>query len=130
MPTASRSRCTFTAALGTVPRGTERRRWPTARLNVAPSPGASSAWHARRRRAQDRRTAADPPVPPDANSGLSAFCKGAGIAADHFAPELQVRLLQLAGQLIREALVGLKDLERARTEALRPMQIDTPATCR
>ena len=76
-------------------------------------------------RAQDRRTAANPPVPPDANNGLSAFCKGAGIAADHFAPELQVRLLQLAGQLIREALVGLKDLERARTEALRPLQIDT-----
>ena len=77
-------------------------------------------------RAQDRRTAASPAVPVDANSGLSAFCKGAGIASDHFAPELQVRLLQLAGQLIREALVGLKDLERARSEALRPMQIDTP----
>ncbi len=75
-------------------------------------------------RAQDRRTAASPPVPPDANSGLAAFCKGAGVAADHFAPELQVRLLHLAGQLIREALVGLKDLERARTETLRPMQID------
>ena len=78
-------------------------------------------------RAQDRRTAASPALPADANNGLSAFCKGAGVAADHFAPELQVRLLQLAGQLIREALVGLKDLERARTEALRPMQIDTPA---
>lgn len=78
-------------------------------------------------RAQDRRTAASPPVPADANNGLSAFCKGAGIAADHFAPELQVRLLQLAGQLIRETLVGLKDLERARAEALRPMQIETPA---
>ncbi len=75
-------------------------------------------------RAQDRRTAAAPAVPPDANSGIAAFCKGAGIAADHFAPELQVRLLQLAGQLIRETLVGLKDLERARTETLRPMQID------
>jgi predicted component of type VI protein secretion system len=61
----------------------------------------------------------------DANSGLSAFCKGAGVAADHFAPELQVRLLHLAGQLLREALVGLKDLERVRTETLRPMQIDT-----
>jgi type VI secretion system protein len=75
-------------------------------------------------RAQDRRVAASPPVPPDANSGLSAFCRGAGVAADHFAPELQVRLLHLAGQLLREALVGLKDLERVRTETLRPMQID------
>jgi type VI secretion system protein len=75
-------------------------------------------------RAQDRRVAASPPVPPDANSGLSAFCKGAGVAADHFAPELQVRVLHLAGQLLREALVGLKDLERVRAEMLRPMQID------
>jgi type VI secretion system protein len=78
-------------------------------------------------RAQERRTAANPPVAMDANSGLAAFCKGAGVAADHFAPELQVRLLHLAGQLIRETLVGLKDLERVRSEALRPMQIDTPA---
>ncbi len=62
----------------------------------------------------------------DANSGLAAFCKGAGVAADHFAPELQVRLLHLAGQLIREALVGLKDLERVRSEQLRPMQIEIP----
>jgi type VI secretion system protein len=76
-------------------------------------------------RAQDRRTAASPPVLADANSGLAAFCKGAGVAADHFAPELQVRLLHLAGQLLREALVGLKDLERVRTETLRPMQIET-----
>jgi type VI secretion system protein len=75
-------------------------------------------------RAQDRRAAASPPVPPDVNSGLAAFCKGAGVAADHFAPELQVRLLHLAGQLLREALVGLKDLERVRAETLRPMQID------
>lgn len=75
-------------------------------------------------RAQDRRGGASPPAPPDANSGLAAFCKGAGVAADHFAPELQPRVLHLAGQLIREALVGLKDLERVRTEALRPMQID------
>ncbi len=75
-------------------------------------------------RAQDRRVAAGPPVAADANSGLAAFCKGAGVAADHFAPELQGRLLHLAGQLIRETLVGLKDLERARAETLRPMQID------
>jgi type VI secretion system protein len=76
-------------------------------------------------RAQDRRTSASPPVL-EANSGLAAFCKGAGIAADHFAPELQVRLLHLAGQLIREALVGLKDLERVRSATLRPMQIEIP----
>jgi type VI secretion system protein len=77
-------------------------------------------------RAQERRTASGPPVPVDANSGLSAFCKGAGIAADHFAPELQGRMLHLAGQLVREALVGLKGLERARSGSLRPLQIEVP----
>jgi type VI secretion system protein len=75
-------------------------------------------------RAQERRTAANPPVTPDATSGLAAFCKGAGIAADHFAPDLQARLLHLAGQLLRETLVGLKDLERVRTDTLRPLHID------
>lgn len=75
-------------------------------------------------RAQERRTPSGPAVPVDMNSGLSAFCKGAGIAADHFAPELQGRMLHLAGQLVREALVGLKDLERARGGSLRPMQVE------
>jgi type VI secretion system FHA domain protein len=78
-------------------------------------------------RAQQRRTSAAPAVLPDANSGLAAFCKGAGIATDHFGPELQSGLLHLAGQLCREALVGLKDLERVRSENLRPMQIGVSA---
>ena len=77
-------------------------------------------------RAQERRSASGPPIPVDVHSGLSAFCKGAGIAADHFAPELQGRMLHLAGQLVRETLVGLKDLERARSSSLRPMQIEVP----
>jgi type VI secretion system protein len=77
-------------------------------------------------RAQERRSASGPPIPVDVNSGLSAFCKGAGIAADHFSPELQGRMLHLVGQLVREALVGLKDLERARSSSLRPMQIEVP----
>jgi type VI secretion system FHA domain protein len=79
-------------------------------------------------RAQQRRTSAAAPVPVDANSGLAAFCKGAGIALDHFGPELQSGLLHLAGQLCREALVGLKDLERVRSENLRPMQIGVPVS--
>ena len=77
-------------------------------------------------RAQDRRATPAPAVVTDASSGLAAFCKGAGIAADHFAPEIQVRLLHLAGQLLREAMVGLKDLERLRGETLRPLQVQPP----
>lgn len=50
----------------------------------------------------------------DVRSGLQAFCRGAGIDADQFPVDAQARLLHLAGQLLRESLLGLKDLERAR----------------
>ena len=43
---------------------------------------------------------------------LQAFCRGAGIRPEQVAVQTQ-GLLHLAGQLLREALVGLKDVERA-----------------
>ena len=43
---------------------------------------------------------------------LQAFCRGAGIKPEQVAAQTQ-GLLHLAGQLLREALVGLKDVERA-----------------
>ena len=43
---------------------------------------------------------------------LRAFCRGAGIKPEPLAAQTQ-GLLHLAGQLLREALVGLKDVERA-----------------
>ena len=41
-------------------------------------------------------------------------------------PEAQTRLLHLAGQLLREALVGLKDLERSRGETRDRFRIELP----
>jgi type VI secretion system protein len=52
----------------------------------------------------------------DVQSGLQTFCRGAGIDAEKLPADAQTRLLHLAGQLLREALVGLKDVERARHE--------------
>ena len=43
---------------------------------------------------------------------LQAFCRGAGIKPEQIAAQAQ-GLLHLTGQLLREALVGLKDVERA-----------------
>ncbi len=43
---------------------------------------------------------------------LQAFCRGAGLKPEQVAAQTQ-GLLHLAGQLLREALVGLKDVERA-----------------
>ena len=49
-------------------------------------------------------------------SGLQAFCRGAGIEAEKLPADAQTRLMHLVGQLFREAFVGLKDLERSRNE--------------
>lgn len=71
-----------------------------------------------------RGTAA--PAPPEVQTGLQAFCRGAGIEAGRLPADAQAQLLHLVGQLFREALVGLKDLERAREEARNRFRIDLP----
>ncbi len=63
----------------------------------------------------------------DVQTGLQAFCRGAGIDAERLPADAQTRLLHLAGQLFREALVGLKDLERTRDEIRNRFRIETPA---
>jgi type VI secretion system FHA domain protein len=62
----------------------------------------------------------------DVNSGLQVFCRGAGIDADQLPADAQTRLLHLAGQLFREALVGLKELERSRNESRNRFRIEAP----
>lgn len=62
----------------------------------------------------------------DVHSGIEAFCRGAGIEAERLPPESQTRMLHLAGQLLREALVGLKDLERSRAEIRDRFRIESP----
>ena len=59
--------------------------------------------------------------------GFAAFCKGAGIDPDQLPADGGVRLLQLAGQLFREALLGLKDLERVRYEMMAPYRLTPPS---
>ena len=62
----------------------------------------------------------------DVQSGLQAFCRGAGIEPEKLPAEAQTRLLHLIGQLLREALVGLKDLERSRGEIRDRFRIELP----
>ena len=52
----------------------------------------------------------------DVQSGLQAFCRGAGIDAERLPADAQTRMMHLVGQLFREAFVGMKDLERSRNE--------------
>jgi type VI secretion system FHA domain protein len=50
----------------------------------------------------------------DLRSALQAFCRGAGIDPATLSPEAQAMLPLVAGQLLRETIVGLGDLARAR----------------
>ena len=63
----------------------------------------------------------------DLRSGLDAFCRGAGIAADSLPADAQGRLLHLAGRLFREVFVGFKELERTRAETRNRYRIEAPA---
>jgi type VI secretion system protein len=50
----------------------------------------------------------------DLRSAVQAFCRGAGIDANSLTPEAQAMLPLVAGQLLREAVVGLNDIAVAR----------------
>ena len=50
----------------------------------------------------------------DLRSAVQAFCRGAGIDPATLSPEAQAMLPLVAGQLLREAVVGLNDILRAR----------------
>jgi type VI secretion system protein len=61
----------------------------------------------------------------DVQSGLDAFCRGAGIEAERLPAAAQGRLLHLAGRLFREALVGFKELERTRADTRNRYRIES-----
>jgi type VI secretion system FHA domain protein len=65
---------------------------------------------------REAKNGAHGPALYDVHTGLQAFCRGASIDAERLPADAQTRLLHLAGQLFREALVGFKDLERTRNE--------------
>jgi type VI secretion system FHA domain protein len=58
--------------------------------------------------------------------GLAAFCRGAGIDPRSVGTDARGAALQLAGQLLREAVVGLMDLNQARNEFRNRFRIPAP----
>jgi len=54
-----------------------------------------------------------PAVSENNTSGLQAFCRGAGIGIESLPVEAHARMLHLAGQLLRESLLGLKANNRS-----------------
>jgi type VI secretion system protein len=53
----------------------------------------------------------------DLSSAVQAFCRGAGLEPAALSPEAQAMLPLVAGQLLREAVVGLNDLAQARAKS-------------
>ena len=58
--------------------------------------------------------------------GLEAFCRGAGLEVSQLPNEGATSMLQLAGRLLREALVGLKDLDATRIELRHQFRLGDP----
>jgi type VI secretion system FHA domain protein len=75
---------------------------------------------------RDPKSGVSAPALYDVHSGLQAFCRGAGVEVERLPPDAQTRLLHLAGQLFREALVGLKDLDRSRNDTRNRFRIELP----
>jgi type VI secretion system FHA domain protein len=82
-----------------------------------------------RREAADLRRDVSRPVnlaATDAAGGLEQFCRGAGLTADQLPQGAQARLLFLGGLLLREALVGLKDLTLTQQDIRNGLRIPAP----
>jgi type VI secretion system protein len=64
----------------------------------------------------------------DFDIGLAAFCRGAGIEPRSITSEARGAALQLAGQLLREAILGLMDLNQGRNEVRNKFRISAAPT--
>jgi type VI secretion system protein len=62
----------------------------------------------------------------DLDGGLAAFCRGAGVDPRSFSSEARGAALQLAGQLLRESILGLMELNHNRNEFRNRFRITTP----
>jgi type VI secretion system FHA domain protein len=63
----------------------------------------------------------------DSRPGLEALCRGAGIDPTLLQGDSAAAMLQLAGQLLREMIVGLKEIDLERRSQLRRMGVGPPA---
>jgi type VI secretion system protein len=104
-------------------------------FDAEPQADASATpWHMMTRPIQREGVPATPARAPnallydgDVDIGLSAFCRGAGIDPQTIGPEARAAALQLAGQLLRESVLGLMDLNQSGNEFKNRFRITTPA---
>jgi type VI secretion system FHA domain protein len=91
-------------------------------VNVPVPPNVSRAagvdWHLKTRRLQNDNK----PAPRAAdglnelNAGLEAFCRGMGLDPASIGTDAQVTMLTLAGQMVREVVLGMMEVLKVRNE--------------
>jgi type VI secretion system protein len=94
---------------------------PSARLEHSASLPAASQSHPPAARAQMPAL-----YEGDFDVGLAAFCRGAGIEPRSISTEARGAVLQLAGQLLRESVLGLMDLNQGRNEFRNKFRMQPP----
>jgi len=62
----------------------------------------------------------------DYDLGLATFCRGAGVDPRSISSEARSHALQLAGQILREAVLGLMDLNQSRNELRNRFRMSAP----
>ena len=119
------------SSLGAVP-GPSRSVYGQSLLTETAPPAAAAAsdgeaaWHMMTRPIRvERDDRSERPAAPaarpaaydgDVEPGLAALCRGAGIDPRTLPPEARAAALQLAGQLLRESILGLMELQQGRSE--------------
>ncbi len=63
----------------------------------------------------------------DCDAGLAAFCRGAGLDPRTLNPDARAAALQLAGQLLRESVLGLMELSQGRNDFRNRLRIPVAA---
>jgi type VI secretion system protein len=131
---------------GVRPRNAYGQSVPTDReASNAPAEGGGTPWHMMTRpfkvegKAEAAAAAGIRPQAPaqsspqnpalyegDYDLGLAAFCRGAGVDPRSVTPEARNGALQLAGQLLREAVLGLMDLNQSRNEFRNRFRMPAP----
>ena len=96
---------------------------------------SGTPWHMMTRPLKVEGAQSSPARPPspvlyegDFDVGLAAFCRGAGIDPQAFTPDVRSAALQLAGQLLRESVLGLMDLNQSRNEFRNRFRIPQPVS--
>ena len=68
----------------------------------------------------------DAPAAGDVEAGFAAFCRGAGIEPQSLSAQARAQALQVAGQLLRESILGLMDLNQGRHDFRNHFRIPAP----